>query len=190
MNQSEYFTKEIGRIDEDCQKKLHEEIDKANLENFKRIRNLGIVHVLIILAVLALTAFTLYVVDKKGFFAVCFLAAILEALIIYSLCKSLKKAILSHRDTETSIYKNAISEITEVAKNERKKDYLKNSYIEELSYDIDIPLSAIMGLSEKIFKDSTEINIIETAAKLGGVMGALHPPFYLKAADTGFHKLR
>ena len=59
MNQSEYFTKEIGRIDEDCQKKLHEEIDKANLENFKRIRNLGLVHVLIILAVLALNAFTL-----------------------------------------------------------------------------------------------------------------------------------
>lgn len=174
MNQSEYFTKEIGRIDEDCQTKLHEEIDKSNLENFKKIRNLGITHVLVILAVLALTAFTLYVVDKRGFFAVCFLAALLEVLIVYSLCKSLKKAILSHRDKENSIFKNAIGEITEVARNERKKDYLKNSYIEELSYDIDIPLSAIMGLSDKIFRDSTEMNIIESAAKLGGVMGALH----------------
>lgn len=174
MNQSEYFTKEIGRIDEDCQIKLHGEIDKANLENFKRIRNLGITHVLVILAVLALTAFTLYVVDKRGFFAVCFLAALFEVLIVYSLCKSLKKAILSHRDKETLIYKNAIGEITEVAKTERKKDYLKNSYIEELSHDIDIPLSAIIGLSDKIFRDSTEMNIIENAAKLGGVMGALH----------------
>ncbi len=174
MNQSEYFTKEIGRIDEDCQTKLHEEIDKSNLENFKKIRNLGITHVLVILAVLALTAFTLYAVDKRGFFAVCFLAALLEVLIVYSLCKSLKKAILSHRDKENSIFKNAIGEITEVARNERKKDYLKNSYIEELSYDIDIPLSAIMGLSDKIFRDSTEMNIIESAAKLGGVMGAMH----------------
>ena len=174
MNQSEYFTKEIGRIDEDCQTKLHEEIDKSNLENFKKIRNLGITHVLVILAVLALTAFTLYVVDKRGFFAVCFLAALLEVLIVCSLCKSLKKAILSHRDKENSIFKNAIGEITEVARNERKKDYLKNSYIEELSYDIDIPLSAIIGLSDKIFRDSTEMNIIESAAKLGGVMGALH----------------
>lgn len=174
MNQSEYFTKEIGRIDEDCQTKLHEEIDKSNLENFKKIRNLGITHVLVILAVLALTAFTLYVVDKRGFFAVCFLAALLEVLIVCSLCKSLKKAILSHRDKENSIFKNAIGEITEVARNERKKDYLKNSYIEELSYDIDIPLSAIIGLGDKIFRDSTEMNIIESAAKLGGVMGALH----------------
>jgi len=174
MNQSEYFTKEIGRIDEDCQTKLHEEIDKSNLENFKKIRNLGITHVLVILAVLALTAFTLYAVDKRGFFAVCFLAALLEVLIVYSLCKSLKKAVLSHRDKENSIFKNAIGEITEVARNERKKDYLKNSYIEELSYDIDIPLSAIIGLSAKIFRDSTEMNIIESAAKLGGVMGSLH----------------
>ncbi|MCR5723041.1 MAG: Hpt domain-containing protein [Lachnospiraceae bacterium] len=174
MNQSEYFTKEIGRIDEDCQTRLHEEIDKSNLENFKKIRNLGITHVLVILAVLALTAFTLYAVDKRGFFAVCFLAALLEVLIVYSLCKSLEKAVLSHRDKENSIFKNAIGEITEVARNERKKDYLKNSYIEELSYDIDIPLSAIIGLSAKIFRDSTEMNIIESAAKLGGVMGSLH----------------
>lgn len=174
MNQSEYFTKEIGRIDEYCQTKLHEEIDKSSLENFKKIRNLGITHVLVILAVLALTAFTLYAVDKRGFFAVCFLAALLEVLIVCSLCKSLKKAILSHRDKENSIFKNAIGEITEVARNERKKDYLKNSYIEELSYDIDIPLSAIIGLSDKIFRDSTEMNIIESAAKLGGVMGTLH----------------
>ena len=174
MNQSEYFTKEIGRIDEDCKAKLQEEIRKSNLENSKRIRDLGITHVLVILAVLALTAFTLYIADKKFFFAVCILAALIVAFLVYSLCRQLYKVLRNHRKKEISIYKGAINEVTEVAKNERKKDYLKNSYIEELSYDIDIPLSAIMGLSEKIFRDSTETNIIESAAKLGGVMSALH----------------
>ena len=174
MNQGEIFSKEIGSIDEDCKAKLRKQIDYTTLQSYKNIRFLGILHVVIILAVLFGTAYTLYVVDKKGFFAVCVCAAIVELLVILSLSKNLKWVVKKNKRIETIIYEAAIEELSEVINRERKQDYVKSGFIKELSFDIGTPVNTIMSLKDKIFKESTEPKVIEDLAKLNGVMNVLH----------------
>ena len=173
MDKIELFTKEIGRIDEDSRIKFHDLMNQSTGDCFKRIRFLGIIHAFLLLLIFAGTVFSLYYVDEKGFIFVCIAASFLGVLSVYSLCKSLKKAIVENRKKETKIYEDAITEISDVAAQERKNDRLKNGYIKELSYEVKAPVDSVFNLVEKIFKYSTEYKTIENAAKIKGVMAAL-----------------
>lgn len=174
MNQGEIFSKEIGRIDEDCKVRLREQIDYSTLQGYKNIRFLGYFHLVINLMVLFCAGFALYLTDKNGYLLVCIVAAFLQFLVVLSLTKSLKREIRRNKEQQKTIFDNSVEEIADIINRERKKDYLKNGYIEELSYDIGTPLDAIIGLKDKIFRESTEPRVVEDAAKLNGVMSILH----------------
>ena len=174
MNQGEIFSKEIGRIDEDCKVRLREQIDFSTLQGYKNIRFLAAVHLFVTVMVLICAGFSLYVADNKGLFAVCIIAAILESLIIFSLTKSLGHEIRKNKEQQKIIYERSVEEIADIVDRERKKDYLKNGYVWELSDDIGAPLGTILGLKDKIFKETTEPRVVEDVAKLNGVLNVIH----------------
>ncbi|MCR4679799.1 MAG: Hpt domain-containing protein [Lachnospiraceae bacterium] len=170
MKQYTLFSKEIDKLDEDGRLKRQELIEGRKFAQINRVRKLGLRHALILFLLFAAQGVLLYLLPEAFIVPICIAAFAIDIMFIYGFCKRMGGCVDGNFQSGKEIYESAIDEMLHALKKEKKQDIAKDSYLEELSYDIEIPIGAILNIDEKILRDTTEQNIIELAAKLKGGM--------------------
>ena len=170
MKQYTIFSKEIDKLGEDGRLKRRELIDGQKFLQIERVRKLGFRHTLILLLLFAIQGIVLYLTPKAFIAPICIAAFAIDIMFIYGFCKRMVGAVDGNFQSGREIYESSIDEMIGILKKEHRRDVAKDSYLEELSSDIEIPISAVLNIDEKILRETTEQNIIELAAKLKGGM--------------------